>query len=69
MAMALPQVGLLDCSSEGPSSAMSPTSIIEIKQFYCSALTSVPVGAKSQAVLSNRDAQLAVLLPARRFLP
>jgi hypothetical protein len=35
MAMALPQVGLLDGSSEGPSSAMSPNSILETKQFCC----------------------------------
>ena len=38
MAMALPQAGLLDGSSEGPSSAMSPTSILETKQFCCAAL-------------------------------
>ena len=50
MAMALPQAGLLDGSSEGPSSAMSPTSILEIKLFCCVALRApVPVGAEPQA--------------------
>ncbi|RLN17233.1 uncharacterized protein C2845_PM02G03280 [Panicum miliaceum] len=128
MAMALPQAGLLDGSSEGPSSAMSPTSILETKQFCCSALPpflserslrrahhvdaaaapepagvgladvlrdhgdaklgggkvvfgsqlriQVPSGRAVELVSSpiefgakNRDAQLAVLSPARRFLP
>lgn len=126
MAMALPQA---DGSSEGPSSAMSPTSILETKQFCCSALPpflserslrrahhadtpaaapepagvgladvlrdhgdakpgggkvvfgsqlriQVPSGRAVELVSSpiefgakNRDAQLAVLSPARRFLP
>ncbi|WVZ60023.1 hypothetical protein U9M48_010096 [Paspalum notatum var. saurae] len=129
MAMALPQAGLPDGPSEGPSSAMSPTSILETKQFCCSALPPFlserslrrahimdaapePAGvgladvlrdhgnAKAGAVgkvvfgsqlriqvpsgsgrtvelvsspiefgAKNRDAQLAVLSPARRFLP
>ncbi|OEL32540.1 hypothetical protein BAE44_0006440 [Dichanthelium oligosanthes] len=126
MAMALPQAGLVDGSSEGPSSAMSPTSILETKQFCCSALPpflserslrrmdavaaapepagvgladvlrdhgdaklaggkvvfgsqlriQVPSGRAVELVSSpiefgakNRDAQLAVLSPARRFLP
>ncbi|CAN6323087.1 unnamed protein product [Urochloa humidicola] len=130
-AMALPQVGLHDGggSSEGPSSAMSPTSILETKQFCCSALPpflserslrrahhaeaaappepagvgladvlrdhgeyakpgggkvvfgsqlriQVPAGRAAELVSSpiefgakNRGAQLAVLSPARRFLP
>ncbi|KAL6894515.1 hypothetical protein ACP4OV_008613 [Aristida adscensionis] len=39
MAMALPaQGGVVDGASEGPSSAMSPTSILETKQFCCTAL-------------------------------
>ena len=126
--MALPQAGLLlDGSSEGPSSAVSPTSILETKQFFCSALPpflserslrrahtdaaappepagvgladvlrdhgdakvaggkvvfgsqlriQVPPGRAIELVSSpiefgakNRDAQLAVLSPARRFLP
>jgi hypothetical protein len=126
MAMALPQA---DGSSEGPSTAMSPTSILETKQFCCSALPpflserslrrahhadapaaapepagvgladvlrdhgdakpgggkvvfgsqlriQVPSGRAVELVSSpiefgakNRDAQLAVLSPARRFLP
>ncbi|CAL4935106.1 unnamed protein product [Urochloa decumbens] len=130
MAMALPQAaGLGDGSSEGPSSAMSPTSILETKQFCCSALPpflserslrrahhadaaapepagvgladvlrddggyakpgggkvvfgsqlriQVPSGGRAVELVSspiefgakNRDAQLAVLSPARRFLP
>ncbi|CAN6304090.1 unnamed protein product [Urochloa humidicola] len=132
MAMALPQAGLGDgSSSEGPSSAMSPTSILETKQFCCSALPpflserslrrarhadaaepvgaapepagvgladvlrdhakrgggkvvfgsqlriQVPSGGRAAELVSspiefgakNRDAQLAVLSPARRFLP
>nr|CAB3498801.1 unnamed protein product [Digitaria exilis] len=129
MAMALPQAGLLDGSSEGPSSAMSPTSILETKQFCCSAFPPFlserslrraahqvdaaaapePAGVGLADVLrdhgegklgggkvvfgsqlriqvpsvrafelvsspiefgaKNRDAQLAVLSPARRFLP
>jgi len=128
VAMALPQAGLLlDGSSEGPSSAVSPTSILETKQFCCSALPpflserslrrahtdaaappepagvgladvlrdhgdakvaggkvvfgsqlriQVPPGRAIELVSSpiefgakNRDAQLAVLSPARRFLP
>ncbi|XP_062212024.1 FCS-Like Zinc finger 8-like isoform X2 [Phragmites australis] len=125
MAMALPQAGFLD-GAEGPSSAMSPTSILETKQFCCSALPpflserslrrahmdaaapepagvgladvlrehgdakvggskvvfgsqlriQVPSGRAVELVSSpiefgvkNRDAQLAVLSPARRFLP
>lgn len=121
--MALPQAGLLDGSSEGPSSAMSPTSILETKQFCCSALPpflserslrrahadaaagpepagvgladvlrdhgdakvlfgsqlriQVPSGMRAVELVSspiefgakNRDAQLAVMSPARRFLP
>lgn len=126
VATALPQAGLLlDGSSEGPSSAVSPTSILETKQFCCSALPpflserslrrahtdaapepasvgladvlrdhgdakvaggkvvfgsqlriQVPSGRAVELVSSpiefgakNRDAQLAVLSPARRFLP
>ncbi|EER91116.2 hypothetical protein SORBI_3001G144200 [Sorghum bicolor] len=129
VAMALPpQAGLLlDGSFEGPSSAVSPTSILETKQFCCSALPpflserslrrahtdaavapepagvgladvlrdhgdakvaggkvvfgsqlriQVPSGRAVELVSSpiefgakNRDAQLAVLSPARRFLP
>ncbi|KAJ1294270.1 hypothetical protein BS78_01G133400 [Paspalum vaginatum] len=126
MAMALPQPGLPDGPSDGPSSAMSPTSILETKQFCCSALPpflserslrrahmdaaapepagvgladvlrdhadakagagkvvfgsqlriQVPSGRAVELVSSpiefgakNRDAQLAVLSPARRFLP
>ncbi|KAL6637172.1 hypothetical protein ACP70R_024744 [Stipagrostis hirtigluma subsp. patula] len=126
MAMALPQAGVVDGSFEGPSSAMSPTSILETKQFCCSALPpflserslrkahtevaapepacvgladvlrengdgkaggrkvvfgsqlriQVPSGRAAELVSSpiefgakNRDAQLAVLSPARRFLP
>ncbi|CAL4918264.1 unnamed protein product [Urochloa decumbens] len=129
MAMALPQAaGLGDGSSEGPSSAMSPTSILDTKQFCCSALPPFlserslrrahhadapePAGVGLADVLrddggyakpgggkvvfgsqlriqvpssggravelvsspiefgaKNRDAQLAVLSPARRFLP
>ncbi|KAL5210974.1 hypothetical protein ABZP36_006597 [Zizania latifolia] len=106
--MALPHAGFLDCG-EGPSSSMSPTSILETKQFCCSAmppeLTSVgladvlrehgdakvgggkvvfgsqlriqvPTGRAVELVSSpiefgvkNRDAHLAVLSQARRFLP
>lgn len=123
--MASPQAGFLDCT-EGPSSSMSPTSILETKQFCCSALPpflserslkkahmeiaapetasagladvlrehrdtkagggkvvfgsqlriQVPSGRAVELVSSpiefgvkNRDAQLAVLSPARRFLP
>uniref|UniRef100_A0ACD6A638 Uncharacterized protein n=1 Tax=Avena sativa TaxID=4498 RepID=A0ACD6A638_AVESA len=124
--MALPQAGFLD-GAEGPSSSMSPTSILETKQFCCSALPpflsdrslrkahmeisapepasvgladvlrehcnantvgggkvvfgsqlriQVPSGRAVELVSSpiefgvkNRDAQLAVLSPARRFLP
>lgn len=123
--MALPQAGFLD-GAEGPSSSMSPTSILETKQFCCSALPPflserslkkahmetaspepasvgladvlrehgdakaggrkvvfgsqlrihVPSGRAVELVSSpiefgvkNRDAQLAVLSPARRFLP
>lgn len=127
VAMALPQAGLLDGSYEGPSSAVSPTSILETKQFCCSSLPpflserslrrahvdaaaapepagvgladvlrdhgdakvaggkvvfgsqlriQVPSGRAVELVSSpiefgakNRDAQLAVLSPARRFLP
>lgn len=128
VAMAPPQAGLLlDGSSEGPSSAVSPTSILETKQFCCSALPpflsersirrahtdaaaapepagvgladvlrdhgdakvaggkvvfgsqlriQVPSGRAVELVSSpiefgakNREAQLAVLSPARRFLP
>ncbi|CAN6291954.1 unnamed protein product [Urochloa humidicola] len=128
VAMALPQAGLGDgSSSEGPSSAMSPTSILETKQFCCSALPpflserslrrahhadaaaatepagvgladvlrdnakrgggkvvlgsqlriQVPSSGRAAELVSspiefgakNRDAQLAVLSPARRFLP
>uniref|UniRef100_A0A453H1P2 FLZ-type domain-containing protein n=1 Tax=Aegilops tauschii subsp. strangulata TaxID=200361 RepID=A0A453H1P2_AEGTS len=36
--MALPQAGFLDGAEQGPSSSMSPTSILETKQFCCSAL-------------------------------
>ncbi|KAM3310307.1 hypothetical protein ACQJBY_031163 [Aegilops geniculata] len=36
--MALPQAGFLDGTEQGPSSSMSPTSILETKQFCCSAL-------------------------------
>ncbi|KAM3295026.1 hypothetical protein ACQJBY_037717 [Aegilops geniculata] len=128
--MALPQAGFLDGAEQGPSSSMSPTSILETKQFCCSALPpflserslrkahmeaaalgpepasvggladvlrehdgdakaggrkvvfgsqlriQVPSGRAAELVSSpiefgvkNRDAQLAVLSPARRFLP
>ncbi|KAK3149778.1 hypothetical protein QOZ80_3AG0222590 [Eleusine coracana subsp. coracana] len=124
-AMALPQAGFLD-GAEGPASAVSPTSILETKQFCCSPLPpflserslrrarvdaaapepagvgladvlrehgdamagggkvvfgsqlriQVPSGRAAEMVSSpiefgikNRDAQLAVLSPARRFLP
>ena len=124
--MALPQAGFLD-GAEGPSSSMSPTSILETKHFCCSALPpflserslsrahmeiaapepasvgladvlrehnnantvgggkvvfgsqlriQVPSGRAVELVSSpiefgvkNRDAQLAVMSPARRFLP
>ncbi|KAF0910040.1 hypothetical protein E2562_001280 [Oryza meyeriana var. granulata] len=125
--MALPQAGFLDGGAEGPSSSMSPTSILETKQFCCSAAMppflserslrkahmemaapepasvgladvlwehrdakagggkvvfgsqlriQVPTGRAVELVSSpiefgvkNRDAHLAVLSPARRFLP
>jgi hypothetical protein len=124
-AMSLPQAGFLD-GAEGPASAVSPTSILETKQFCCSTLPpflserslrrahvdtaapetagvgladvlrehgdakagggkvvfgsqlriQVPSGRAIEMVPSpiefgvkNRDAQLAVLSPARRFLP
>ncbi|XP_044979489.1 FCS-Like Zinc finger 8 isoform X1 [Hordeum vulgare subsp. vulgare] len=127
--MALLQAGFLDGAEQGPSSSMSPTSILETKQFCCSALPpflserslrkaqmetatlgpepasvggladvlrehgdakaggrkvvfgsqlriQVPSGRAVELVSSpiefgvkNRDAQLAVLSPARRFLP
>ncbi|XP_062215016.1 FCS-Like Zinc finger 8-like [Phragmites australis] len=125
MAMALPQAGFVD-GTEGPLSAMSPTSILETTQFCCSPLPpflserslrrahmhaaapepagvgladvlrehgdakigggkvvfgsqlriQVPSGRAVELVSSpiefgvkNRDAQLAVLSPAWRFLP
>jgi hypothetical protein len=124
-ATALPQAGFLD-ATEGPASVVSPTSILETKQFCCSALPpflserslrrarvdaaapepagvgladvlrehrdakagggkvvfgsqlriQVPSGRAVEVLSSpiefgvkNRDAQLAVLSPARRFLP
>uniref|UniRef100_A0A0A9D5X8 Uncharacterized protein n=1 Tax=Arundo donax TaxID=35708 RepID=A0A0A9D5X8_ARUDO len=47
MAMALPQAGLLD-GTEVPSSAMSPTSILETKQFCCPPTAAVLVGEEPQ---------------------
>uniref|UniRef100_A0A0E0GRF7 FLZ-type domain-containing protein n=1 Tax=Oryza nivara TaxID=4536 RepID=A0A0E0GRF7_ORYNI len=125
-----PQAGFLDGAAEGPSSSMSPTSILETKQFCCSSAMppflserslrkahmemaaappepagvgladvlrehhgggkagggkvvfgsqlriQVPTGRAVELVSSpiefgvkNRDAHLAAMSPARRFLP
>uniref|UniRef100_A0A0E0KH52 FLZ-type domain-containing protein n=1 Tax=Oryza punctata TaxID=4537 RepID=A0A0E0KH52_ORYPU len=128
MALPHPQAGFLDGAAEGPSSSMSPTSILETKQFCCSSAMppflserslrkahmemaapepagvgladvlrehhgdgkasggkvvfgsqlriQVPTGRAVELVSSpiefgvkNRDAHLAALSPARRFLP
>ncbi|CAD6206103.1 unnamed protein product [Miscanthus lutarioriparius] len=86
VAMALPQAGLLlDGSSEGPSSAVSPTSILETKQFCCSALppflserslrrahtdaTAPPEPAGVGLADVLRDHGDAKVAGARRFLP